>query len=237
MIKHNLFWPSVALGIAALCFTARAAEPESLAQREARLAAAFKKAPEVQTLEELAMVREKAGLFNKAEATWGLLVSRYGAQESSYSDDKKRLTYAQLAVWMRHRLTRRRNLARRGKASSQQYRRAWYARNNYVENPPVTHLHAYRDIDLDGDGIEEVVYYGRSGPLGKGRRNSMSIARWDGIDRFRPIWSQDGRQPVEVEYKEGDDFGELVLVFTQESDDVMTLYFNGRSFISIYHSV
>lgn len=212
------------------------AQPDSLASLERDLLAKFRKNPKEAPLQQLAETREEAGLFDKAEATWSLLVKNYGAQPTIYFNETKDLTYAQLATWMRHRLARKRNLAKNGKATNQQYRRAWHAQPGAGGSSDYA---AERTIDLDGDGIEEVI-------LMKYRQNSdeprfINIYKWDGIGNFIPVFStlQDWTNPLEMEYQDyqademKDGFAEVLMITkkTPQQIDGYLLLFNGREFI------
>ena len=212
------------------------AQSDSLARQERNLVAEYRKKPTAATLQRLAETREEAGLFDKAEATWSLLVKNYGAQPTIYFNETKDLTYAQLAAWMRHRLARKRNLAKNGKATNQQFRRAWHAQPGAGGSGDYD---AERTIDLDGDGINEVI-------LMKYRQNTdqprfINIYKWDGIGHFTPVFStlQDWTNPIEMDYQDyqsdemKDGFAEILMITrkTPQQIDGYLVLFNGREFI------
>lgn len=230
-----------ALLTSALLFTPNAfAQTETWAQRIASLEANFREAPRGRTLRYLAEAREAAGLLDKAESTWSYLASRFGDEESEYrghTTAENKLTYRQLAPWMKQRIARKRNLQRRGAVSPEEKGRALRASMTLMDPPPVQHLEAQRNIDMDGDGIDEVIVYGRNGPLGKGVRDSMAIWKFDGRNSYSPIWSTYKKPLPAVEYADhntewnalNDGFMEVVLKYSGKR--VQTLYFNGRDFI------
>lgn len=221
----------MALGAPAL------AQDGFLAKQEQRLLADYRKSPTPDTLRQLAEIREEAGLFDKAEATWALLVKNYGIQPTIYFDETKDLTYAQLAAWTRHRLARKRNLAKRGKATNQQFRRATYARYKFTDS---MESDAERTIDLDGDGIDEVI-------LMKYREEDdqpryIYIYKWDNIGSFLPVFSTlmtNWFNPIEMIYQDykaddmNDGFAEILMITKKSPQQIdgYLLFFNGRSFI------
>lgn len=239
-MKSHIF-PIVAF-FGALALLPLAARADTLAQREAKSLDDFRNHPnDSMALENVALVREEMGYYDKARDTWNLIIKKFGAQESqSYSvspgDNAKVMNYAELATWTLKRLERKRNLQSRP-VSLAQKGAASRAETRFLEKPPVKYLEGYRSIDLDGDGIKEIVLFGSSGPLGRGKRNSISIHKWDGQNTYRPIWRATGRLPVEVEYGDydkdemKDGFGEVMLVYTPHSDDAANLHYNGSSFM------
>ena len=243
-MKLQLISTAALCGLLALVAPAQAQGP--LKEREAKLLSQYRAQPNPNTLDALATVREEMGKWPSAEDNWGLMLRYYGGQESlSYSvsanDHAKTMNYAELATWTLKRLERKRNLQSRPVSKAQKGAAA-RAETRFLDKPPVKFLEAYRRIDMDGDGIMEIVLYGRSGPLGKGKRNSISIHKWDGHTTYRPIWRASGRLPVEVEYGDydkdelKDGFAEVTLIYTPNSDDIATLHYNGSSFMA-YSSV
>lgn len=239
MLRKSKSWllSSVVLGTAVLGSSA-SVQAETYEQQITRLEADFRKAPRANTLSYLAEAREAASRFDKAEAAWSYLASRFGDEESFYrghTTQEYALTYRQLAPWMKHRIARKRNL-RRTPVSPAEKGRALRALWKVTDPPPVEYLDAYRDIDLDGDGIDERIVYGRSGPLGEGVGNSMAIWRWNG-KIYQPIWSTYDKPQPEVTYADHetewnalqDGFYEIVL---RTPGQVQTLYYNGEAFIS-----
>ena len=235
------FLPVFALIPALFCFPTKAQE-ETWAQQIAGLEADFRRAPRARTLGYLAEAREAARQWDKAQSSWDYLARRFGDGESHYfghNSDQNRLTFAQLAPWMKNRIARKRNLERSGGASPNEKGRALRASMRFMDPPPVAHLDAYRTIEMDGDGIEEIIVYGRAGESPSSKRNSMAIWKWNGKE-YLPIWSQYANLPSKVEYADhntewnnlSDGFLEVVLMFSGKEKRVQTLSYNGRDIIS-----
>jgi hypothetical protein len=84
--------------------------------------------------------------------------------------------------------------------------------------------------DLDGDGIDEWVYKGSNGPLGKRTQKVWGIARWNG-KAYRVVWKGSTPAPfmIHVRDEDGDGWKEVFCGWTPDSDDAATLYWNGQS--------
>ncbi|MBW3637050.1 MAG: hypothetical protein KY445_11415 [Armatimonadetes bacterium] len=223
-LKLLVIWP--------LCVAiSHSAGADTLAQQEANWLKEFRRTQEPTALAHLAMVREERGLWSEAASTWQWLDKRWGSRVISSQSRSPAATWHQVVDFHLHRIARKRNLgAKPPRVTPQLRRRLADAAIQFGNRPPVDQLDFVAQADLDGDSVDEIVFLGRSGPLGKRTRKMLGIARWNGTG-YRVVWKT--TQPIpfmmHVVDRDADGWKEVFLGYTPDSDDVATLYFNGQS--------
>lgn len=203
--------------------------------REAELTQEFRKSQgnassKAATLLELALVRERLGKWREALAALDSLKKQYGTvKPENFASSAPQYTGKQLADFFSRRVQRKQNqkpvvLSRETKFRVAQGVDDWLAKGFAVDQ-----LDLLMQADLDGDSIEEVFYIGSNGPLGKRKKDTMGILKWDG-NSYRKAWERKGRIPFMVRELDQDNDGwkELFFGYTPDSDDAATLYFNGK---------
>lgn len=221
----------VCLALFATSFTSAFAD--SASQREANAIKEWQKTGDLMALREVASAREEQGKYSGARAALQLLKSRSGSSKMSTPEGTSNLTWAQVVDFTDHRLARKINLAAQKPAITPSLR--WQLAEgvqNFKNIAPADQLDSLIQADLDGDAIDELVYIGSNGPIGKRVKNAMGIAKWDG-KAYKIVWKNTGRIPfmVHIIDNDGDGWKEMFCGYTPDSDDAATLYFNGRSAI------
>ena len=243
-MKISLLSTAALCGLIALATPALAQQP-SAAQRETDYLAEYRQNSDPYALENLANAREEQGDLSGAVATWNLMLKKHAAQESmaysvSPTDKVKTMTYGELANWTLQRIARKRNLKNKPTSPARESA-ALQASLKFNRNPPVKYRRSTRSIDLDGDGIDEIIVEGKATEWPSDKMTSIGIYKWDGQSTYRPIWRAK-QLPVDVVYGdyENDDmkdgFAEVTMIYTPNSDDIAALHFNGTSFMA-YSSV
>ena len=240
--------------LAALCGWLAVAPPNgaqaqtpSLQQQEMEHLAEYRRNADPYALANLAETREEMGQYIAAADNWNWLLKKHASQESlayavSPTDKVRPMLYGELAQWKLKRLERRRNLQSRP-VSAAQKSAALQAELRFDRTPPVKYVRSTRNIDIDGDGIDEIVVEGKATEWPSSKMTSIGIYKWDGQSTYRPIWRAKA-MPVEVIFGDhdgkgnpnGKEFPVVTMIYTRNSDDVASLEFNGTSFMA-YSSV
>jgi hypothetical protein len=203
---------------------------ESSNHHETNALSQWQKTGDLMALCEVAMMREEQGQFQSARAAWQLLKKRAGNQKMTTPEGPSQLTWAQVADFTSHRLLRKINLSKYPTSlTSAQRLQIADGVSRFKQSAPVEQLDLLIAADLDGDAIDELVYIGSNGPLGKRKKNAMGIAKWDGRN-YKIVWKNTKPIPfmVHIVDNDGDGWKEVFCGYTPDSDDVATLYFNGQ---------
>jgi hypothetical protein len=223
----------LSLATFALTISLLPAGADDLATREASWLSEFQRTGEPMALGHLAMVREERGKWQEAAASWHLLGKKWGTKRRAATSSAPTSTWKALADFHLQRLARKRNLvARPPQMTSALRRRVANAAIQFGDSPPADQLDILVQADLDGDLIDELVFVGSSGPLGKRTRKIMGIARWNGR-QYREIWRTTKAIPfmVHVVDEDADGWKEVFCGYTPDSDDAAKLFFNGTSVV------
>lgn len=209
------------------------AQAQLVTPNEAQALRDFRRSGGPNSLSTLAQLREDRGAWSQAASSWRWLKKHYGREKRQTDSSAPAYTWAQLADFHLHRLARKRNLkAKPPRMTAQLRRRIAEAALKFGNQPPVAQLDFAAQADLDGDLVDEIVFLGSNGPLGRRKRDQMGIARWNGRD-YRVVWQTTRDIPfmVHVADEDGDGWKEVFLGYEPETDNAATLFFNGQSVV------
>lgn len=222
--------------------TLSAESADDLAKREAQLLSQVRYGKDGSPLVELAAVREKRRHFNEAIATWGLIKKLRGNKDVPNQSSAPRRTWKEVADFWIHRLRRKRNFVARPPKMDLPLRQQLAAarRNSGFKLERDGQIDLSVQVDLDGDLIDEVFYTGRYGPLGERNEPFMVIDKWNG-SKYETVWRAEGTnkptifpQTYSISDQNGDGWKTISLSFEIETDNVATLYFNGKEAIMLW---
>lgn len=234
-LKSRLFLLCALLSVSSIAPHAATDTDRDNQAREIELTQEFRRpqgsaSSKAATLLELALVRERLDKLREALAALDLLKKRYGeVKPENFASSAPQYTGKQLAEFFSHRVQRKQNqksvvLSRETKHLVAQGVDDWLAKSNNLDQ-----LDMLLQADLDGDSIEEIFFIGSHGPLGKRKKDTMGIYKWDG-NSYRKVWERKGRIPFMLREtdQDGDGWKEIFCGYTPDSDDAVTLYFNGK---------
>ena len=203
----------VILALAALWCGAAQSAP-TLADEEAHYLGEFRKTGDLGDLIDVARVREERGKWKEASAAWGL-VARQGRFSGvpGYGET----TYIDLADWFKTRIAAR---SRGVKPASMSARRA--ANSAYlslIKNPSVQNA---QRVDLDGDGLPEVVHYIYT-PANASVPSDFLVKKWSKNQYLTEI-RIGGKERIPMRFrtaKNAQGWGEIYLDYSGARDDNM----------------
>ena len=163
------------------------ASAQSLATKEASALKKFRANPrDADALVQVALLRERQGKLSQAAATWGLVQKQFKnassrAQILTVRNDLMTDSYNGLAATYLAHLRDRIRGERRASASQRRAADAAYRKMSKERL-----IKGMRQVDMDGDGLPELVYYIVSRPDADGP-SSVVVDRW-GRDKYEHAW-------------------------------------------------
>ena len=205
------------------------ADFKTLAEREANILQSYRQGANAEDLVILANIREERGKYGEALQTLALLRKTFGTSGSrAYADDEV-LTYNQLANWMAKRIAAKRRGIRRAPAATRRAAELAYAR--YYANDKTLNATL---VDLNGDGLEEMVSY-----IDFGRKLRVHI--WNG-GMWDSVWQSKDNANISDDYLitggEGQGWPAVFIDYLRANSpnpDSGHLMTNGDSWIVIYN--
>lgn len=187
--------------LGASCFSG-AAHAQSLAEREASHLRAYRANPkDVGALIKVARLREERGRYTEAAATWNLVQKTFPTSSSrALTMGHSNLLFAESynslgARWIARLQTRG---TARPQASSSERRAAARAYRKLIKDPL---LYQVTRVDMDDDGMPELVYFNRSRPDADGYL-ALNVDKWNG-EAFEHAWvgSNNADRGYAMDYK------------------------------------
>lgn len=206
------------------------ADFKTLAEREANILQSYRQEANAEDLVALSGIREGRGKYAEALQTLALLRKTFGTSGSRAYKDDKVLTYNQLANWMAKRITAKRRGIRRAPAALRRAALRDYTR--YYANDKGLNATL---VDLNGDGLEEMVAYVDSG------RNFLRVHIWNG-EMWDSVWQSKENANISDDYLitggEGQGWPAVFVSYLRPNSpnsDSGHLMTNGDSWIVIYN--